>query len=180
MNDYYHCLSLLNEFEDFYGLTVNMVQAEAKSGDNAAQEAVMKEMADYAAVYKAYFAASEDLRVRRQKRQEDFERQQRSLDFQIQMAQDTLDFNLPRHKQGLREGEDKLEQLERSMNLQQEAADKRLEQYMPISRALEARGVDVDCPFVSAADAELRFRNTALRKKSEFVSVHKEALVDDE
>uniref|UniRef100_A0A6T2FMJ4 Paraflagellar rod protein n=1 Tax=Eutreptiella gymnastica TaxID=73025 RepID=A0A6T2FMJ4_9EUGL len=170
-------LEELNKFVDrAKGLAAQLIENTSEEADRLAD----RERERYMREFRTCYMLVGEMTYRKQKRLEELDRMIRSCEFQITFCQETLDPDVKRYRNQLKDLEQVRVQVADSLAHLQLRGDDRANQYLPIEEYLKKQGKEFTSPLVEMNESVVEFRGKALQQRDRFLKRDKEELIERE
>eukprot|EP00996_Jenningsia_fusiforme_P000510 NODE_144_length_3058_cov_27.366567_g133_i0.p1 GENE.NODE_144_length_3058_cov_27.366567_g133_i0~~NODE_144_length_3058_cov_27.366567_g133_i0.p1 ORF type:complete len:894 (+),score=263.37 NODE_144_length_3058_cov_27.366567_g133_i0:92-2683(+) len=174
------CDDALRDFDEFIRRAADDITSMADLASSEGDSLALSEQKRYLGAFRRFYIQVGELHFRRTKRLEECDRMLRNTEFQIDFCRETLDPDLQRYREQLKELQlRRAEVAERVKRLEQQG-DERAIQFAPHEEALRAAGFEFESPLLEMQEETAERKNKVLKTRQVFLEKDKEELVDRE
>jgi len=174
------CEGILKNLSDFYDrasvLTKQLVNSTSSEGDNL----VLEEQRNYLNIFREYYMQLGEWMFKKSKRLEEVDRMIRSCEFQIEFCKETLDPDLPRYRNQLKEMQQRRGEMATKVEALEIRGDEKASMFLPHEQALRKAGEQFDSPLLLMHEHVVESRARVLMQRTQFLNRDKEELVEKE
>uniref|UniRef100_A0A7S1IHX1 Uncharacterized protein n=1 Tax=Eutreptiella gymnastica TaxID=73025 RepID=A0A7S1IHX1_9EUGL len=171
---------ITKSFAEWFDIAARTVKAAADSSSSEGDELALEERKKYLAVFKKYYVDMGELLFRKTKRLEEVDRMIRNCEFQIDFCKETLDPDLPRYKNQLKDFHTRRIQIANQVTALQDRGDERAKVFLPHEQELRKAGEEFDSPVLIMHEFVVESRARVLGQRQKFIARDKEELLDKE
>jgi len=179
-NDAENCDNLIKQFSDFVDSAVAMTKQVADATSTEGDMLALDEQKRYLGLFRRFYLQLGELLFKKQKRLEEVDRMIRSCEFQIDFCKETLDPDLRRYRDQLKDLQLRRVEVADRVSRLQIRGDDRSAQYLPHEDALKKAGLEFDSPIMEMHEQVVDARGRVLQQRQKFIKKDKEELVDKE
>lgn len=174
------CEQITKSFGEWYDSAVKTTKALADSTSSEGDHLAYEERKSYLAVFKQYYVSMGELLFKKSKRLEEVDRMIRNCEFQIEFCKETLDPDLPRYKNQLKDFNTRRVDIASKVDALQKRGDERAKVFMPHEQELRKAGVEFDSPLLLMHEYVVESRSRVLVQRQKFIKRDKDELIDKE
>eukprot|EP00667_Euglena_gracilis_P002523 EG_transcript_2524 len=167
-------------FEDFATDAVKRGQQVASQSSSEGDHLAREEQKRYLALFRQFYMQLGELLFKKQKRLEEVDRMVRSCVFQIDFCKETLDPDLTRYREQLKDLQLLRVEVADKVNRLQIRGDSRATQFLPHEEKMRRAGLEFDSPLLEMHEEIAHNRTRVLEQRQKFLRKDKEELVDKE
>lgn len=174
------CENLIVQFEEFIEIAIRQTKEVADKTSTEGDVLALDEQKRYLGLFRRFYMQLGELLFKKQKRLEEVDRMIRSCEFQIDFCKETLDPDLRRYRDQLKDLQIRRVEVSDRVSRLQIRGDDRASQFMPHEDALHKAGIEFDSPLLEMHEHVVDCRARVLEQRQKFIRRDKEELVDRE
>lgn len=179
-HDCNNCEQLLRNYDEFIRGATKSITAMADAVTAESNEYALQEQKEYLVIFRQYYMQLGELLFKKQKRLEEVDRMIRNCEFQIDFCKETLDPDLHKYREQLKELQARRIETADRVARMQVRGDDRAAQFMPHEDALRAAQYEFESPLLEMHEDVVDRRARVLQQRQKFIDKDKEELVDKE
>jgi hypothetical protein len=179
-HDCNNCEQLLRNFDEFIRVATKTITTMADTTSGEIDRLALEEQETYLGVFRTFYMQLGELLFKKQKRLEETDRMIRNCEFQIDFCKETLDPDLHKYRDQLKELTQRRQETADTVARMQVRGDDRAAQFMPHEDALRAAGREFESPLLEMHEDVVDRRARVLAQRQRFIDKDKEELVDKE
>ena len=164
-NDTDTCENLIDQFEDFITLAIRSTKEVAGKATSEGDVLALDEQKRYLGLFRRFYMQLGELLFKKQKRLEEVDRMIRSCEFQIDFCKETLDPDLRRYRDQLKDLQLRRVEVADKVSRLQIRGDDRAAQFMPHEDALHKAGLEFDSPLLEMHEHVVDCRARVLEQR---------------
>jgi len=180
LHDCNACEQLLRNFDEFIRGATKTITALADSTTAQCDDWALEDQKTYLVVFREFYMRLGEFLFKKQKRLEEVDRMIRNCEFQIDFCKETLDPDLHKYREQLKELQVRRVDVSERVQRMQVRGDDRAAQFMPHEDALRAAEYEFDSPLLEMHEDIVDRRARVLGQRQKFIDKDKEELVDKE